>query len=301
MEVSNPFSVLAVSNKKPKYLEDKNGKKFTKAGIIPFLPPLEAKKLAELVQQFNHKNLEADECKETFLIFSQNISNPAIDWSLNIPEVSLNALESYNYRNLYPEHRYLGRNFIRPNDLMLDIMKTMWSFTGRDCFSGWDSLICIEAITSQIFLKSDGFWDRNNFSFFSGRINPYRDDKIISAASREAREEGKVIFSPKIFNLNYQTSIRRKHGLHNLPPAINICVNEEEEFYSKTYLLFMENIGTIVKQDRKGGYIYVYPKNFYKNKLLINVLSVSGDSSLMHRPAQSSVGSFSICVQTPSS
>lgn len=281
MEISNPFNVLSAleeeeqKRREKEYMMNKikeynrfridfehNGKLFTKAGIIPMMSENDAKEICRKLEELNHKNMANPDCKEAFCIFRQDITKHFRYWGENISQRILSALEKYNWRHLLPQDKKLMQRTIKPNRLLREFLEYMWSYIPMERFKPlkWQAILSIEAITSDAFSKSNGFWKENNYSFFCGKTDERQDKSIFKTAIREAREEGKIKFSREIFNTQYQRNIRQKYGLSNLPISIDICFNKNKNRHSKIIVLFIEDINSEIRVDSNGGYLYIYPK-----------------------------------------
>jgi len=282
MEISNAFQVLdGLEEEEKRNLErqkrleeynrnrvdfEYNDKLYSKAGIVPMMSEEDAKKVCSLLEELNHRNQINPDCKEAFFIFRQDITKHFKDWGEHIPNRVFKALECFNWRNLLPEDKHLMRRIIKPNNILRDFLDYFWSFIPQKIYKEqkkWQSIISIEAITSDAFKKSGGFWKRNNYSFFCGKTDIQKDKTIFNTAIREAREEGKIKFSKEIFNTKYQRDIRQKYNFSNLPIGIDICFNKFMNRHTKIIILFMEDIDMKMMQDKDGGYLYIYSKKNY--------------------------------------
>lgn len=243
-----------------------NGKLYSRAGIIPMMSSDDAKRVCSLLEELNHRNQSNPDCKEAYFIFRQDVAKHFRDWGEFIPNRVLKALERFNWNHLIPEHKHLMQRIIRPNKILKDFLDYFWSFIPRTQYhhqKKWQSIISIEAITSDAYKQSGGYWKENNYSFFCGKTDIRKDKTIFKTATREAREEGKIKFSREIFNTKYQRNIRQKYNLTNLPIGIDIRFNKVMNRHTKIIVLFMEDIDMEMRQDKDGGYLYIYLKQNY--------------------------------------
>lgn len=237
-------------------------KYFCKGGMLPFMSKEDADKVCRLLQKINHKYNSNPDCNETFFIFHQDITEHFQNWGQYIPNKIINALDAFNRRHLLPKHRFLLQNGINLNKNFRSIIRNIWKYMPAEKFrdnKDWQAIISIEAITSHTYMESNHYWDRNNYSFFCGRSNIEKDENIWDTIKRETREEGKIVFSQEIFNMNYQKKMRSKYNL-KLPMGIDWLFNPQLRRYCKTMLLFMEDIDMKIKTDENGDYLYIFLK-----------------------------------------
>jgi len=234
-----------------------NGKFLSRGGVLPFLTPEHSRNVCSLVNDLLAENPKENEFN---FIFSQDIGISPKKWGDNIQSKNLRNLRMFNDKNLNPEHLHLASKPLKPNHLLQDLVNNFWKKIRPHILykhMKWEPVIGIEPITTKSYTGSGGFWNQNNYSYFSGKIDTNVDQNILYTAIRETREEGKIIFSQKIFNPTYQKGIRELYELKNIPNVIDHCLNEKNNTYSRVFLLFMDDIRYGIREDEIGKYVYI--------------------------------------------
>jgi len=237
-------------------------KKFNSSGILFFMPPQISKEISQKINDiYRQIRLTPKPVKgytDFFTIFSQNLSQDIKDWKKNIDSQDVRDLDNFNMMTLKGQmlqecisNEY--KNFYLFDMLLRNINGSKVNLESMNSSIKWESIIGIESAKQD---KKDKV--QNYYNSFYGECDPTLGDKNIrDTAIRETREKGFIKVDKNIFNINYQTRIRQKYGLDNLPTSLEFLENRQLSFFTRQYILLMDEIEYSIETDEKGQYIYV--------------------------------------------
>jgi len=243
---------------------------FRKAGILPFLLENDASELSNRINMVLEHILlnDTNNPPEMFCVYPLKFNESTSKWKTKIPREKLELLREFNMHKLDDKDKEAADRELEPNyplNILLGLFKEKCQLA--DIFnpsyrnnnfklSKWRAMIGIEPVTSEAIHK----YNRNHYGFFSGNAEK-NDNTILDVAIRETREEGKVLFHPTILSGDYQLEIRAKYDILFVPLYLDVPLQKN---FSRTYIIFMENIKFTRVQDLAGNlkHIKVSPVTF---------------------------------------
>lgn len=241
-------------------LKDSKNRMFTRVGVLPFLKPPKAKELAQIIDSFNCVKInrviyniknKVNNLQDTNIaavtsssVFSnencwyQKLHNEQVDRVRRLAEVELKD-ENKNLAN----DKYI-RNIALGN-LIEELKKILPNHS--EISQGWDNILTVEPVRQKFVMKQK----RNNFGYFTGNIS--NDDSSILEIAKKVTQEACLSIDDSILSQEYQTNIRSSNNV-NIPLTIDIPYTDKNNttYYTKVFLVFMDNIKFTAKAKEKG-------------------------------------------------
>lgn len=251
------------------YFVRENEKAYTKAGIIPFLPIEEARKLAKAldslasvnisnlildiksgkVNRYSFEEEDENQC-ETAAVFSRSIFSDDEKLKMAVSHEQLERLNRLTAVDLDEENQLYAKAISRNGTLYHACQACKEEINNFKYLIGkWDNILIVEPIRQ----KSIERYKKNCYSYLVGNIEE-GETSTFQAATREALEEGRVVFDEKIYNREYQLKLRREHKI-NAPLHLDIeykgphITPGAEKKFTKSFLVFMEEINISFELD----------------------------------------------------
>jgi len=239
-------------------------KLYGKAGVLILSGELDMINIVESVNNlldYTRNRVIDKDFNEVHTVIHQDFTTPLESWIDSVSVERLELLKEFNRENLDEKHRSKIDNPLIPNGMVYNLffkLKKWYNIIeGTDEYElikGWKVLIGIEAITN----NSADRYKSNNFSYFGGSVKE-EDNTILDTAKRELLEESRIKLDEFIWTDEYQSKMRKKH---NLPLRKNYIDLNYIKYYSRIYLIFMENINTYEISNSNSS-----PSNYLEIKL----------------------------------
>ena len=213
-----------------------------------------------LSKNHSKKNVDKD-FNEVHTVLYQDFTTPLESWIESVPIDRIELLKEFNRENLDEKHISKIDNPLVPNGMVYNLFNKLKNWYNihegtneYDSMKGWKAIIGIEPITN----NSADRYKSNNFSYFGGSVKE-EDNTILDTAKRELLEESRIKLDEFIWTDEYQSKMRKKH---NLPLRKNYIDLNYIKYYSRIYLIFMENINTYEISNSNSN-----PSNYLEIKL----------------------------------